>query len=379
VDSKYCSYANNGLFISTTGKVSNCCIQNQRDDVNWDTVDDLQQLYYNVRLLKSVKESLDNNQEHPACDRCWKREKLGLDSKRIRDGQHQYSKNIEYIDLRLTNKCNLQCRMCNPSLSSQLNNISINLLDKNIKHNLFPPVDNNQYALEKVLDLILELPSVKTISLAGGEPFLMPEVEEFLCRLVEKKKFNINLKFFTNCTIVKPKILNVIKKFKSVELNCSIDGVDKELEYQRYPAKWKSIEKNFNTLYNESSDSFKVNITPTLTLLNLVTVDKFLHWANNYNKSSIGYSEVTDLTFLNFRYVPLEVRDSAISNLKNIKLHSRFDNAWQHFIQTEIHQHNVPSSRERLNLKFYANNIWNYNNNTDFLKQYPWMQNFIDV
>ena len=50
--------------------------------------------------------------------------------------------------------------------------------------------------IKKLLDLDLELPDLETVRFAGGEPFIMPEVEEFLYKLVEQDK--TNLKITTN-------------------------------------------------------------------------------------------------------------------------------------------------------------------------------------
>ena len=40
------------------------------------------------------------------------------------------------------------------------------------------------------------------------------------------------------------------EKFKRVQIGASIDGMNDVLEYQRYHAKWKSIEKNLQLLDN---------------------------------------------------------------------------------------------------------------------------------
>jgi organic radical activating enzyme len=376
----HCPLIYKGLAISTTGWVGHCCIQ-QRDVKisDWSEVTDLNEWYKNQLWFANVRQDLENDIQNPACKTCWKYENNNATSKRQRwnlrnDISQDNNIDLEFVDLRLSNKCNLQCKMCYGGASSQISNLALELKEKGIKTHLLKSNAKTITGTENILNLILELPNLKILRFAGGEPFIMPEVEEFLYKLVERGKTDLEIEFITNCTSAKPKIIETLEKFRHVELACSIDTIGDELEYQRYPAKWKTIEKNFIRMYNSKCN---VNITPCLTHLNLLSIDKFLNWSSQFEKSKVGYSEVDHPSFLNFRYVPLEVRKKLIDNLKNIDLKNKNVN-WHKFVDTFVYEYKEPSQNDCNLLKHYSEKIWDYKCNIKYLDMYPHMNYMIE-
>ena len=72
---------------------------------------------------------------------------------------------------------------------------------------------------------------VKKILLAGGEPFLMPDVIEFLKQLSEAKVTpNIDLRILTNGTVFRSQWIEYLNSYKSLNIQVSLDAVGDVLE-----------------------------------------------------------------------------------------------------------------------------------------------------
>ena len=72
LDNTYCSLANNGLFCSIDGKVSQCCIQDRKffSSLDWSTIDNIEQFYKSNSSLSEIRDALNNGIRHPACKTC---------------------------------------------------------------------------------------------------------------------------------------------------------------------------------------------------------------------------------------------------------------------------------------------------------------------
>lgn len=376
--SKFCTLTDNGFNIDTTGRIGHCCIQNREIQVNWNDVIDLNEWYKSSTWLNNIRNDVNTGIENTACDNCWKNENAGKESKRIRVNK-QYGKtshSIQHLDLRLSNKCNLQCKMCSGGFSDQLVNLAYELKSNGIDSDLlnYIPSQPSNVDIKTLLDLVLELPDLKTLRFAGGEPFIMPEVEEFLFKLVERGKTDLDIEFITNCTSAKTRIIETLEKFKRVELMCSIDAIEDALEYQRYPAKWKTIERNFIKMYNSKCI---VGLTPCISMLTYHNMTDFFNWANQYPKTRISYNEVEYPTFLDFRLIPISARTKFYETFSKVQFIDVNDN-WRKFQKDIMFEYRTPTGDERNKLKHYSEDIWDYKCNVKFLDAYPWARELIN-
>jgi hypothetical protein len=371
---KHCTLTNNGFSLSTAGRVGHCCIQKREIRVDWSTVDNLNEWYKSNNWLNTVRKDLEAGIENTACESCWHNERNNKQSKRHRVNQQYGSTNqsIRHLDLRLSNKCNLQCKMCSGGFSDQLVNLAYELKDAGIDNDLLKHIPSRSLEVDtkKLLDLVLELPNLQTLRFAGGEPFIMPEVEEFLYKLVEQGKTDLEIEFITNCTSAKTRILAALEKFKHVELMCSIDAVGAALEYQRYPARWETIERNFIRMYNSKCT---VGLTPAISMLTYHNMTEFFNWTNKFPKARISYNEVDSPSFLDFRLIPLDVRQEFYNDFSKVKF-GDVNNNWKKFQQSTMYEHRQISTGEQKQLQHYSKDIWDYRCNVKFLDAYPWAE-----
>lgn len=374
---KNCWSTYHELNLTTRGTLSNCCVQDLDIHINWNDINDLDEWFRNFPYFNKLRTLLNTGVEIKECESCWVQERSDVISRReYKNDFNKINKDditIKKLDLRISNKCNLQCKMCTPGDSDQIAKLGKHLHEKGISDIIYKQTDRfTQTHITKILDLALKLPNLEEIRFAGGEPFIMPEVEEFLQKMVDANKLNVRIEFITNCTVIKTDIINLLKNFKNVLISCSIDGIGEQLEYQRYPAKWKTIERNFKKIYNTN---FDVVITPCISLLNLTNFHLFVNWANQYPNARVIYNEVDNPKYLNFRYVPMHERQDLINSTSKL---INGDNNWDKFFKDLIYEYIEPSTNDCKILKEYSTKVWDYRCDIKFLDMYPWAKEVIN-
>jgi organic radical activating enzyme len=106
-----------------------------------------------------------------------------------------------------------------------------------------PDWSNNQEVWDSVIKIV---PNLEVLSFAGGEPTLIPFVENILKYCVDNG-YAKNIKVFlsSNFTNIHKKFLDLMPHFKQFELIASIDGIEKVNDYCRFPSKWSQVSSNY--------------------------------------------------------------------------------------------------------------------------------------
>lgn len=368
------------LHINTYGKYRNCCIQKEvmgRMDFK---VEDPNEWFKEDSSLSILRNYLKTDIKHYSCTKCWKLEEQGLSSYRMNWNNQYIERNdtdltprIEVLDLRLGNRCNLKCRMCN-STWSNLISAEIEQLKEMGVYNTYTQmpitgiVKQEDTFMDNLLEFIKKTPSIKEIKLAGGEPFAMPEVEEFLYKLVDENLTNFEISFLTNTVMVKDRVVETLEKFKSTHIQCSIDGVGELFEYQRNPSKWEIVEKNFKKLYDAK---LTVNMTPCWSNLNVLSIVDFLEWTHNFPKSHVAYNEVNTPSYLDWRLVPLQERKKLLQKLKVMNFHPKIHKDYKKFIDKFENEVRDYTEEEIVQFKD-AITSWNMMSKVKYQDLYSW-------
>ncbi len=379
-----CIYADSGLFIGVTGKIGHCCLQNtNKMPIPWNFGEypDLNSWKANQPKLNEIQNSINVGEQPSVCSTCWKYENNNMNSKRTRGRDTLLGVGkIEYVDIRLGNRCNLQCKMCDPYHSDMIGKLAQQLHDSGIPNQPYLSIPNeydDSWSPEKVsqvLDLVAKLPDLREIMLAGGEPMIMPEVDKLLQDLIDNNHTDIIISIITNCTSAPKRIIEKLKKFKHVNINTSIDATGKYLEFQRAPAKWDNIVRIFDRFQNAG---FNIEITPSISMLVLEDIPNLLDFGLSRN-TVVSFNVVDYPSYLRYQYVPLENREhvqnymTTYKSAKNINSNAN----WQAFAQQGLSEYAEPSQQDCDLLAHYARDVWT--SGQPFLELYPWAQYMID-
>jgi MoaA/NifB/PqqE/SkfB family radical SAM enzyme len=113
----------------------------------------------------------------------------------------------------------------------------------------------------------------------------------------------------TNGTIWNEEIQNILLKFRSVQLDISIDGINDRFEYMRFPAKWDTVEHNIDRYKElaENNSHINLHIIITVSALNIYYADETWEYFNN-KKINSGFNILHQPYHLNMRILPTEIK-----------------------------------------------------------------------
>jgi len=317
------------------GGVTHCCVADHRNslsssrdsdrfyNLNYDTVHDTM----NSESFKKARLEVLNDDIPGACLRCYSEEAKGMNSKRIEEIKNYpeytvevarestdstgYMKDVqlEFVELRLGNTCNIACRTCNPASSSKWRNdydalqkaTTFRLTDYNTIEGFRWPEREGFWE-----DLLQHCDNVKTFYINGGEPMLIKEHFAFLERLVELGKTDIKLWYNINMTLMNEKVIELWRKFDHVKISCSIDDLGDRNHYIRYSTKWNDVEKNFLRLKKEN---FEMDITQTVSWMNYSTLGDFYNFFTKKHGIYVYHNMVYDPVILSPAVLPKTMRD----------------------------------------------------------------------
>lgn len=295
--------------LRTNGKANNV-VNGLRSANNSDTIKELR--------LASLQ-----GEWHPNCVRCKNEEAAGLTSHRelynqkladvisYEDAAAHTDPNtgealkdfpLAFYDLNLGNLCNLKCRICHPKASSGWYGDWIKLFNMKGDDIKYPTpqgmvsvkhIKGKQYEItpnpfswvdsDKFWDELLELtPDIKHMFVQGGEPLMIEQHYNYLKKCVELGyNKHMHLEYNTNFTKINTKWIEVWKNFKGVFIGYSFDGMGKEFEYQRHPAKWNQMIKNLDLLDDYITlypDVFQTRDSPTVNIYNVLHILDYNEW-----------------------------------------------------------------------------------------------------
>ncbi len=385
----YCVMPWHGAFYTTVGTAP-CCSFSHLSEEKPIT-------FLKGEELAEIKRSMLNGQVPKQCQYCDDQEKRGVNSTRItyqrlaeslekrnqitirRDLDFNYP---EILEMRLSNLCNMACRICSPNWSNKLgkelqqnpNLLKYYKADRQaaeliIKNSVDPLFQVNDETLAEIYTIAEH---AKHLFFTGGEPTIHKQVIDLLDHLIElglagEKSLQIN----TNCLAINPQILKRFSSFLRTMISVSIDGIGAVAEYQRYGTKWQQIDDNLKLIgdmKNLKNQDFNVYDGPvsvdmhlalsSYTVLDLYnTMEYYLKLYDEY-KFTLTINTVLFPSQLNLKYLQGEARGRAKSqvffSIDLLKKRAAEDFVFARFIGNSINQlENILISLESNDLNGY--------------------------
>jgi 4Fe-4S single cluster domain len=186
------------------------------------------------------------------------------------------------IDVNLDYSCNAACATCSEELSTlwrkenqKLNGIAFQNTNK---------TEDLSEKIKTITDLT-KLDRVKFIKIWGGEPLFTDTHLKFIREISNPAQVILN--YNTNGSIFpSEEILKIWKQFKRVDLSVSIDGIEEQFEYIRWPLKWDRVSENFLRLSRLDLPNITVQIEYTVNFLNSFYFDRLENWVVTNIKNS---------------------------------------------------------------------------------------------
>ena len=209
---------------------------------------------FNSKGFVKTRKMLDNNSWPSGCDHCRIPESKDLKSSR-QDHELQH-KNLERVEIRFSNACNMACLHCSPEYSS--------LWAKKLNYS-GPTLGLTSEQVLLICEDLKNISTIRRIVLSGGEPLVNKNFYKCLEVLSEHSHANeIVLSFHTNLnpgrSINFDYLNEALKKFKETYMVVSVDGGKKLYPIFR-GGDWNILLSNI-----EKAVQMDINVDGTMSL-----------------------------------------------------------------------------------------------------------------
>jgi MoaA/NifB/PqqE/SkfB family radical SAM enzyme len=179
---------------------------------------------------------------------------------------------LNQLNYKPNNLCNLQCRMCSSSFSSSLYQVE-RAIGKTVIGGALK--QSNPTLLEQYTKHIDHL---QQVIFEGGEPLMMKETYDFVELLNKHKRHDIQLHYITNMThtgLGKRNALDLWRNFSNITVYASLDAEhDRGLYLRPGSYKWEQVVDFRRQMIEQRPDIFFC-VQSTLTLLNALHMPDF--------------------------------------------------------------------------------------------------------
>ena len=379
---------------------------------------------WNNEYMRSVRETMLDGKIPASCKKCFDEESRNVVSKRmwetgswIQDGidvvdlvsqtvDGVVPENLVYLDLRLGHTCNLKCIMCSPHDSSMW------VSDHKKVYKLFTQQElksqmqwdqksfNNKWHENPDFwkEMYSQIPNLKQVYFAGGEPLLIKEHKLFLEEIIRQGYADkILVRYNTNGLLIDDAIIDLWKHFRKVKVGFSLDAVGDRDHYIRYPSDWDTIVQNLHKLDNAPAN-IQGSIATAIQILNIKYLPELAKWKIQQNFKKINVENIIDgveagggILNMHLLYIPTFLSIKCLSKSDKLEVRRIFDEfaiwlydnyrqdddfwktnpyGWKRwlamldFMDSEDHTNQLPAFREYIN-------IMDAERQTDFKQTFP--------
>jgi len=259
--------------------------------------------------IVQVKQQMLDGVRPSACYKCWKLEDLGLQSDRqIKNSMLDHYTNTDIkvlydqaknnqasvvsykIDTSTT--CNSTCVTCGPSSSTAWRSLES-------KYRTVP-INRTRLITKLESSALVNFETAVSINFRGGEPLLSKTNFFILEQLIAHNNTDCFIVFTTNGSVIPSDYqMSLLKQFKNLNFNLSIDGTGKVFEYLRYPLTWSDM---LTTI--EFCKQTKISISASYTISNLNIM---------YHKETTQWFKDNNIPYINnIVHSPVHYRPSSL-------------------------------------------------------------------
>ena len=380
---KFCVLPWLNLNTNTNGNIKLCCniqldhwVRDQKLGRPYNLGKDDIETIWNSQYMLNTRIMHRNNFGSTECKECYKMEKVSGHSPRV--GQNtlwiqrqdtdkpleDYLANVSHeetvsiskqlptsLELRLGNQCNLKCITCwgmsssliHEERSAYLANDAITdprlIWLKSKWKDEVKAVNETDTKDRYETDIFYSnfkkmAPTLRRLYTTGGEPTVIKANYKMLQMLIDAGNTDCRIEFTSNMTNWNSLFYDKLSKFKNVEVQMSVDGVDEVGEYIRYPSDFSKVRENIDKVAKISAKNpnWTIKCYTVLQALNYKHLVPIWHLLNSvgfkYDKSIDWWPITLHMpAFLSLAAVPLEERVNYMPELaKDVEMFKELGN-----------------------------------------------------
>ena len=331
ISTTFCPYLFQQFDTASSGP---CCHSSKHVDKQVNNFKDM----LDNTAIKQAQEDAINSVKNKICDICWQHEAVGIKSLRnYAIGQLGYKtdKVLKQFILTTGNVCNLSCRTCNPFSSSGWikEATAFNKKTYPVKSIDYDYIINNHNFSQLV-----------AIEVIGGEPLKDTGHLQVLRKIInDGNSKNCNLIITTNATnIPSDEMINIWSQFKNVNLNISVDAIEKQFEYIRTDGEWNKV-LEFIAYVKTQKLNLKIRTNVVFSALNIFYLDALYNWIieNNISKGENSGMLAFHPGYYTFSIFTDQQRLKLIEMLSQSKFKNYYQGIMRHLKNVEHNQTNL--------------------------------------
>tara|TARA_R110000868_G_scaffold367474_1_gene630457 strand:- start:7092 stop:8360 length:1269 start_codon:yes stop_codon:yes gene_type:complete len=366
------------MHVWPNGRAFPCCLARHNDGMEYGNTnkETLKELW-NSDLAKQLRTNMLSGKPSNVCSKCYELE-ADSDAYTLRknmnnkfgpahfdkvletfpDGSHD-NMNFTYMDFRFSNLCNMSCRSCSPTFSTQWYDDYIKkygVVHPDIAEQKFIQLKNKSGFEEELWPM---LDTVEEVYWAGGEPLVTDMHWKIMNHwIAQGRAESINILYTTNfsqLTYKKQNVLDLWEKFKSVKVSASLDASYSRAEYIRKGTVWNDIVRNRELMMEQTPD-IEFEICPTMSLMNVWHFPDFhREWVERglLDPGAVRINNLLDPQYFCMQSLPQkfkeEVTQKWMNHLHYISRHSAYD-AGTRFIENATGMLNFLNKQDKSKL-----------------------------
>lgn len=217
---------------------------------------------------------------------------------------------IQFLDFRNNNLCNLKCRSCGPGFStSWASEAGVQDIS------LYNPTD--------VTDM--DLSQCQQVYFAGGEPLLNPQHYEVLEKLIAQGA-NPTLMYSTNMTVLGAKsksVRDLWPSFSTINVHASIDAVGKYADIVRSGSDWNKIEQHLDWM--RTQPNVNIRIATVISAINIWWMPELLEYFSWMQPGQFEPVLANIGSTIGISVIPQEYRTPLIEMLEKSKFNNHIN------------------------------------------------------
>lgn len=282
---------------------------------------------FSSKQMNQLRDDIRHGRRHQACKSCWDVEDSGNVSMRKHfinkygnqcDQEWVDQPRVRDLTISPSSLCNFKCRICGPWASSKIAAEELTFTtDPEKQLHLKTIIKDSTRQNAPILDQIYEIAAdLRSLHIMGGEPFLWPDLDTLLDRLLAADLAkDIQIEFNTNGSVFSKHTIDRLLQFKSVEILLSIDDVGDRFELQR-GGSWAQVLQNILSFKQLKSSTFAVKIINTVNIQNLLYLDQFVDFCDS-NDLEIVWWFLENPSCLSIDFVTAATKDAVYKKYIN--------------------------------------------------------------
>jgi sulfatase maturation enzyme AslB (radical SAM superfamily) len=330
----YCAWADTGLALHNSGRCLLCChsqtyLQDESGQEIYLDTGTVEQAWSSP-TRKQIQADLELGIQHPNCSACWNEESAGRASRRTINNKLFADMIVDpakpqLVDLKPGNTCNLACRTCWPEVSSKWYRdyweTEAHQWEPDYKKYLDSwkriRTSYDQDNLQLWSDLQSWLTNVEYYDIYGAEPMLLDNVFVILKQSVDSgRAAQQSLHINTNGTVWNQEYIDILKQFKNVVIDVSIDGIGDHYDYIRYGETWSTVEQNLDRYQElvQDNPNIRMHVCVTVCILNVLHAAELQGYFGDRGLTAF-FNMVHHPQHLNVRALPDQIKQQVRNKL----------------------------------------------------------------